>query len=175
MNNKVVFTILISVITLLSACQSSNSAIEQSLKPKETIPEHQIYVKAGDTLPLKSITDIEDNVVNLESTDKKKLVILFATWCPDSNRLLKALNNSPLLNDNNIEVIAISREESSDVVEAWALEHDIKTPLALDIDRSIFSKFASGGIPRIITVSRDNKIIKMSLEEGQEQLSHIQW
>ncbi|MFQ3193860.1 MAG: hypothetical protein ACI9N3_000672, partial [Colwellia sp.] len=31
------------------------------------------------------------------------------------------------------------------------------------------------GIPRLITVGKDNRVIKMNLAEGQEQLKLIQW
>ncbi len=102
-------------------------------------------------------------------------MILFATWCSDSNRLLKALNSSPLLGDKSIEIIAIAREESSDTVKAWRDARNIKVPLAVDVDRSIYKKFSSGGIPRIITVGENNKIIAMNLAEGSEQLKHIVW
>ncbi len=45
---------------------------------------------------------------------------------------LKALNQSELLNDDSIEIIAIAREESAETVIAWRDENGIKTPLAAD-------------------------------------------
>jgi peroxiredoxin len=145
-------------------------AIEVADKPK-----YQEFIQAGDLLPLSKIKNLEGDLVDLESGDKRKLVILFATWCSDSNRALKALNQSELLSDESIEIIAIAREESEATVKAWRDKFDIKVPLAVDSDRSIYKQFAVGGIPRIITVSKDNKIIKMNLAEGENQLDLIEW
>ena len=103
------------------------------------------------------------------------MVILFATWCHDSNRLLKALNDSPLLERDDIEIIAIAREEDTDTVTAWRDKRGIKVALAVDNDRSIYKRFASGGIPRLITIGENNKIIKMNLAEGEQQLAKIIW
>ncbi|GAA0821456.1 hypothetical protein GCM10009111_28480 [Colwellia asteriadis] len=181
-----------SAAVLLSACQSTaQDNAQQASKqeatsaqadnpfiisqPKKSASKYPEFVHSGDILPIREITTLEGKTINLQQVGKKKLVILFASWCSDSNRLLKALNNSPLLADDTIEVIAIAREENKATVKAWQQAHNIKTPLAVDIDRAIYKKFAGGGIPRIITVGENNKIIKMNLAEGNEQLSQIVW
>ncbi len=171
---KLLSILFITSCILLSACQST------PIKPPatevvQTKPKYEEFIQAGESLPLHSITDINGNLVDLTNPSKRKLVILFATWCSDSNRLLKVLNKSAILNDKSIEIIAIAREESTDVVKAWADKFDIKVPLAVDPDRSIYKQFAVGGIPRIVTVSEDNTMIKMNLAEGVEQLNLIEW
>lgn len=183
---------VLSATVLLSACQSTaqdnaQQASQQEAtsaqadnpfiisQPKKSASKYPEFVHSGDILPVREITTLEGKTINLQQVGKKKLVILFASWCSDSNRLLKALNNSPLLADDTIEVIAIAREENKATVKAWQQAHNIKTPLAVDIDRAIYKKFASGGIPRIITVAENNQIIEMNLAEGNEQLSQIVW
>ena len=47
--------------------------------------------------------------------------------------------------------------------------------LATDPDRSVYKMFAAAGIPRFITASVDNKVIKMNLAEGENQLRLIEW
>jgi peroxiredoxin len=164
--------IVCSTLVLFSACQSTNLSDDTVPQSKNKYVE---FIHSGDILPIKSMTTIEGKEVNLEHIGKKKLVILFATWCSDSNRLLKAMNNSPLLEDETIEVIAIAREEDKETVKKWRQAHNIKVPLAVDIDREIYKKFAAGGIPRIITVAENNKIIKMNLAEGNKQLKKVVW
>ncbi|MBU2892084.1 TlpA family protein disulfide reductase [Colwellia sp. D2M02] len=183
---------VLSATVLLSACQSTaQDNAQQASKheatsaqadnpfiisqPKKSTSKYPEFVHSGDILPIREITSLEGKTISLQQVGKKKLVILFASWCSDSNRLLKALNNSPLLADDTIEVIAIAREENKATVKAWQQAHNIKTPLAVDIDRAIYKKFASGGIPRIITVAENNQIIEMNLAEGNEQLSQIVW
>ena len=168
-NNTLKVSTLTCLWLVLSACQSPGALTTDE---PEKFP---VYITSGDILPINSITTIDGKEVNLHRTDKKKLVVLFTSWCTDSNRLLTALNNSPLLADNSIEIIAIAREEDAATVKAWRDKRGIKVALAVDEDRSIYKKFAAGGIPRLISVDEDNKVIKMTLAEGQEQLSKIIW
>lgn len=177
---------LITLSLLLTACQqpfSSSADIAVTTDTTNTSteinslasPKYQEFIDSGAQLPIASIKTIDGQLVDLASSKKQKLVILFATWCSDSNRLLKALNQEAILQNNNIEIIAIAREEDKATVMAWRDEHHIKVPLATDVDRSIFKQFAAAGIPRLVTVSESNKVIKMNLAEGQEQLSLIDW
>jgi peroxiredoxin len=169
MNKAYKAIIFMSLWLSLFACQSPNAAVD------EVANKYQEYITAGDILPITSITTIDGIDINLHRTDKKKLVVLFATWCSDSNRLLTALNNSPLLRDDSMQVIAIAREEDNEIVTAWRDKREIDVVIAVDKDRSIYNRFADGGIPRIITVDEDNKVIKMNLAEGQEPLNKVIW
>lgn len=171
--------LMVLATSLMSACQT-NKVIpsDKELVATNTSlekPKYEEFVTAGQALPIQSVVDVNGETVDLTTTDKRKLVILFATWCSDSNRALKALNQSELLNDNSIEIIAIAREETAETVIAWRDKYGIRTPLATDPDRSIYKKFAAAGVPRFITVSTDNKVIKMNLAEGANQLSLIEW
>jgi len=158
----------VSLAITLSACQ----AIPVNQSHSVVFDE---YVSAGDIVPIEKITTIDGEEVNLQQLGNRKLVVLFASWCSDSNRLLKALNSSSLLDDNTIEIIAIAREEDIETVTSWRDKRGIKVALAVDSDRSIYKRFASGGIPRLITVGENNKIIRMNLAEGEQQLNKIVW
>ncbi|WP_019027485.1 TlpA family protein disulfide reductase [Colwellia piezophila] len=136
---------------------------------------HDEYINTGDILPIDSITTIDGQELNLHQLGRRKLVILFATWCHDSNRLLKALNSSALLDSDDIDIIAIAREEDLETVTAWRDKRGIKVAIAVDENRAIYKRFASGGIPRLIMVGENNKIIKMNLAEGEQQLDQIVW
>lgn len=162
-------------LSILSACQNTNSVAIEHVEPiniKKT--KYEEYVSSGQQLPIQSIIDIDGNKMELHQGDSKKLVILFATWCSDSNRALKALNESELLNDADIEIIAIAREETLETVKQWRDQNNIKVPLAVDPDRAIFKRFAAAGIPRMVTVY-GGKIIAMNLAEGDNQLEKIVW
>jgi len=181
MNKPVV--LITSFCFFLFGCQSlttdniaKNDTLQNDNNPIDHIaPKFQEFVNTGDVLPIGTIVDVNGKTIDLTNDKKRKLVILFATWCSDSNRALKALNQSALLNDPTVEIIAIAREESNEDVIKWRDAHNINVPLATDLDRSIYKQFAVGGIPRLITVNEDNKVIKMNLAEGEEQLKLIQW
>jgi len=136
------------------------------------------YVSAGDNFPIASISNLKGETVNLHNPDKNKVVILFATWCHDSNRLIKALEKTQILKDNNIEVIAISKMESSNTVNAWQKDNNIKTQLALDTTGEIYKQFALTGLPRIVTIGKDNTVISSELADDanpKKQLAKIIW
>ena len=164
--------IVCSLLSLLLACQ--NTYLTQS-KSDDSSNQYLEFIHTGDVLPIDKVTTIDGRELNLHALGKKKLIILFATWCSDSNRLMHSLNSSPLLNDDTIEVIAIAREEDNETVKAWQQARNSKVALAVDVDRTLYEKFASGGIPRVITVDENNQIIKMNLAEKNNQLSQIIW
>jgi len=172
--------VIVLATTLMSACQtnkivSSDDELVDTTTASAEKPKYEEFITTGQTLPIQSVVDVKGKTVDLTATDKQKLVILFATHCSDSNRALKALNQSELLNDESVEIIAIAREETAETVIAWRDRYGIKTPLATDPDRSIFKMFAAAGIPRFITVSTDNRVIKMNLAEDEDQLNLIEW
>ena len=87
------------IVSLLVACQSWQ---------QQSRPAFKEFVQSGQVLPLESITDINGTTIDLTNPNKRKLVILFATWCSDSNRLLKALNKTDILNNKDIVIFIIS-------------------------------------------------------------------
>jgi peroxiredoxin len=161
---------------LATGCQSTAGVLpHDAAGAAPGTQKYEEFIASGDPLPIRSVVDLDGETVDLATPEKRKLVILFATWCKDSNRALKALNRSDLLDDESIEIIAIAREETADVVTAWRDEHGIRIPLATDPDRAIFKQFAAAGVPRLITVGKNNRVIKMNLAEVEDPLSLIEW
>jgi peroxiredoxin len=165
-NSFIIFTCVLSASGCFSTPKANSSTSSAN------------YLGAGDTFPVTSITTIQAEVVELDNPNKKKLIILFATWCHDSNRLFKAFEKTNILSDPNIEVIAISKMESDAVVKAWRQKKNIKTPLALDKNGKIYHQFGSTGLPRIVTIGNNNKIISAQLADHpnpKNQLAKIIW
>ena len=152
-------------VGILSACASTS----------HPTVEYLFYKNKGDTLPIRHITDIEGKTINLDNPEKRKLVILFATWCSDSQRALTALNSSELLKDKDLDIIAIAREETNEVVSTFKKERGFTFNMAEDPNREIYSKFANAGIPRFIMVDKNNIIVNHVIAEGENQLDKIRW
>ena len=136
---------------------------------------YQTYVTKGQTMPLTSVTLVNGEELSLNDPSKRKLVILFATWCSDSQRALKALSTSNLLKDEDLQIVAIARENTVEQVIQFKAERNLTIPFVADVDRSIYSQFANAGIPRFIIVGKDNKIIDTVIAEGDNQLSLVHW
>lgn len=157
---------LSGLVLLLTACSAT--------KQPEKI-EYLFYTVAGDPLPINQVTDVSGKQVDLTDPSKRKLVILFATWCSDSQRALNALNQSDLLQKPDLEVIAIGREHTAQQLSEFQQKNNYQINMAADPDRSLYSRFANAGIPRFIMVGKDNVIIDHVVAEGEEQLSKIHW
>jgi len=153
---------------------SENSQSPDSHVPVVT-PKYETYVKAGQPLPLEAVETIDGKSIQFGRSDSRTLVILFATWCSDSQRAMKALKTSPLLKDKGVRIVAIARENTPAEVEQFKAEYDLTIDMVADVDRRIYKQFASAGIPRFIMVDEDNNIVNAVLAEGENQMDLIQW
>ncbi|WP_299004109.1 TlpA disulfide reductase family protein [uncultured Shewanella sp.] len=177
------FTLLaggLLVSLLVTACSHHDGQGEQEkvLNNTET-PKYQTYVNAGQIVPVMQFTDIEGLHINLAESNRKKLLILFATWCTDSQRAMKALVESALIDDETIHIIGIGREETPEDLRQFAKTHHLSFALVADTDRNIYKQFANAGIPRFILLDEDNHIVKTLLLEYEtkegELLAPVQW
>ena len=166
MNLIKILLISVAFITA-SGCTATSS---------EPIAEQRLtYVSPGDNLMLTTVTDINGNVVALNDTQNNKLVILFATWCHDSQRFIKQLTASPLINDPSITIVGFGREETPQSLREFATKFNVNFSLVADSDRSIYDQFANTGIPRIILVDHNNKIVKTIIGEQPNAIKHVVW
>ena len=163
---QLISAILFSMTLLLCGC---------AIAPGDEQVEYQTYVKAGQVVPVTQFTDTQGNKINLEESGNAKLLVLFATWCPDSQRAMKALQASDLNLDPNVDIIAIGREENIAALDQFANEYEINFPLIADTDRAIYAKFANAGIPRLILLDGNNTIVKTIIGEGEDPLAEVQW
>ncbi|WP_394389699.1 TlpA family protein disulfide reductase [Shewanella woodyi] len=161
----------ILLITLLMVgCTSSPANLTQ-----HNSSEYQTFVKVGEMVPVTQFIDTQGEKIDLTQSHNSKLLILFATWCSDSQRAMKALKSSDLNLDPNIDIIGIGREESNETLDKFADEYELSFPLIADNDRSIYAKFANAGIPRFILLDKENQIVKTIIAEGETPLTQLQW
>ncbi|GIU22387.1 TlpA disulfide reductase family protein [Shewanella sp. MBTL60-007] len=137
--------------------------------------EYLTYVQPGDSAPVTRFVDTQGNVQDLNESKNNKLLILFATWCPDSQRTLKHLVNSDLHLSPNVDIIGIGREETSDVLNKFAAEYELNFALVADTDRQIYGQFANAGIPRLILLDADNKVVKTIIGETENAITDLVW
>ncbi|WP_299495045.1 TlpA disulfide reductase family protein [uncultured Shewanella sp.] len=165
---------------LVAGCSHHQGHVSQDASlPVNEAAKYQTYVKVGQSVPVNQFIDIQGRHIDLMQSKHKKILILFATWCPDSQRAMKALVQSALIHDDTIDIIGIGREESIASLSQFALDYQLPFSLVADKGRSLYRQFASAGIPRFILLDEHNKIVKTLLLEDDIQvdklLAPIQW
>jgi peroxiredoxin len=160
--------LLLSLLAAASACTSTAS------KPAGK-PVYETYVQAGQTLPLTGLTDFRGQPVRADEPGKRKLVLLFATWCHDSQRAVSHIMASDLAKDPQLRIIGIGRGENAEALARFEAEYRTNFPLVTDPDKVIYNQFANAGIPRIILVDGDNRIVKTVIGEMPRAIDEIVW
>ncbi|NOU53011.1 TlpA family protein disulfide reductase [Pseudoalteromonas sp. JBTF-M23] len=167
MIKKVNHLIFASALLLnISGC----STVQADSQPPKN---YETYITAGDNFKHRSFTDINGDKIELG--DKRKLVILFATWCSDSQRTLQELKASPLINDPNLQIIAIGRNENNESMAKFNEEYQLPFALVSDPEREIYSQYANAGIPRLILLNERNQVVKTLIGEEPNSIDKVIW
>lgn len=111
-------------------------------------------LEAGDRLPYFEVTTLQGSKVGSnESYTRELIIVFFNTSCKDCRRELPRLQqeyeeNLALPESQRSEYICISREEGAGEVAQYWKEAHLTLPVAADETRTLYSLFASMGIPR---------------------------
>ncbi|WP_440054657.1 TlpA family protein disulfide reductase [Pseudoalteromonas sp. T1lg65] len=149
----------------LTACNATS--------PVQNDKGYETYITQGEQFKHTELIDINGNTVNM--TADNKLVILFATWCSDSRRLLTELKSSTLLNNDKLTIVAIGREEDQQKLSEFNNEMQLPIHFVADPDRKIYSTYANKGIPRVIVLNKQNQVLQTLIGEQPDTLQQINW
>ncbi len=140
---KIIYrTIWVSLLLMLWSCVGEKE-------------EPEWVLKAGDRLPDFEVTTIDGQKVSSADSYKTNLIIVFFnTTCKDCQRELPVVQaqyeeNLELPESERSQYICIAREEGAADIEQYWTDNHLTLPVSSQTDRSIYSKFASIGIPRI--------------------------
>ncbi len=150
---KIIYrTIWVSLLLMLWSCVGEKE-------------EPEWVLKAGDRLPDFEVTTIDGQKVSSADSYKTNLIIVFFnTTCKDCQRELPVVQaqyeeNLELPESERSQYICIAREEGAADIEQYWTDNHLTLPVSPQTDRSIYSKFASIGIPRIF-YAKDGIIAK---------------
>ncbi|QQX80705.1 TlpA family protein disulfide reductase [Shewanella sp. KX20019] len=166
-------TLILASLLILTTAGCANNTEHSTTAQKETT--YLTYVKTGDKVPVTQFVDIQGNSIDLSQSRNNKLIILFATWCHDSQRTIKHLTASDIYLSPNIDIIGVGREENNPALEKFAAEYELNFTLVADTDRSIYNQFANIGIPRLILLDADNNVVKTLIGESENAITEVVW
>jgi len=158
--------------TASAAVLASSSVVDAPLAPVRQVEER---LKAGDVMPLTTLMSIDQQQIALTKTGQRKLVIFFATSCHDSQRAFQQIMTSPLVQQTGLQIVGIGRGESEASLRQFAADYQVTFPLVVDADQKMYQQFTNTGVPRIVLVDEDHRIVKSFLGEIPDVLTEIQW
>ena len=100
--------------------------------------------EVGDEVENFTLTDLNEEIVNL-SDEAGKIIVLnfFTTWCLGCNEEAIHLENDIWLGyaDENVTVIAVDVQEQLSLVQGWALAMGVTYPIWMTPDWDLFQLF----------------------------------
>ena len=111
-----------------------------------------------------SLKDLDGNKVTLSEFENKKSVILlfWTTWCRFCREELMNLNAIyPLLQSEDIELLAIDVRESPGKVKSLTKRLSLSFPVLLDSNGSVANIVGAIGIPYFVLVNKTGKVVFM--------------
>lgn len=115
----------------------------------------QEYVLPGMALPTFRVTLSDGSIYNTQQPDgRPTLLLFFSTTCPDCQRALPVVQTfyERYAQPHAIRVAAIGREEAPATVHTYWTTHGYTIPFSPQPDRTIYSLFATQGIPRLYAI-----------------------
>ncbi len=133
--------------------------------------------KVGDQVPQFSFEIEKGKTVNINDYKGKLVLInLFATWCPPCNLELPLVQKQiweKHLQDPKFAFFVFGREEGWEKVTPFKEKKGFTFPILPDLNRGIFSKFATQSIPRNIIIDESGKIIYQSIGFEQKEFDKM--
>ncbi len=153
-------------IVLAASCAKTKSGH----KDPEAEVAAATLTRVGDPAPDFTVQELDGTTVTLSALrGKVVLVNWWATWCPpcvDEMPLLQSLVWDRFQGEN-FAMIAVSRAEKTEVVATWIKDQGFTFPVAIDPDRTSYSKYATAYIPRSYVIGPDGVILFQS--QGYEK------
>ena len=133
--------------------------------------------KIGDQVPQFSFEIEKGKTVNISDYKGKLILInLFATWCPPCNIELPVMQKQiwdKHKNNPDFALFVFGREEGWDKLTPFKAKKGFTFPILPDLNRGIFSKFATQSIPRNVLIDQNGKIIYQSIGYSEKEFAAL--
>jgi len=129
---------------------------------------------AGDIPPDIVGINVDRDSVKLSQYAGKAVVISFwATWCPYCLKELPVLSSIQKAAKGNVQVIAINTEDRDVFRRTSRVLRDLGIELAYDPDKKAQTAYGVSGIPHMVIIGRDGKIVNVFRGYDESSLEGI--
>ncbi len=122
-------------------------------------------IQVGDKLPEFSVKMNDGRTITHETViGKVSVILLFTTTCPDCQKQFPIIEQlySSFKDNPEVIMIGISRAEGESIVGKFWDEKGYKFPYSSQEDRTVYSLFASSGVPRIFISDKEGVVQKLT-------------
>lgn len=125
----------------------------------------------GDPLPEFRLASLAgEQMGNAELAGKVVLLDFWATWCAPCHLQADILRELyPEVSGRGVEFVAIAVGEPEDVVRDFVAEHPFPYPALVDPEDEMSAKLRILGLPTLIVVDREGKIVYRNLGISDRQ------
>jgi len=98
------------------------------------------------------------------------LVNFFATWCPPCQAEMPHLQAQVWERfgaDPGFAMVSVAREETPEIVAPFVAKYGAGWPFAVDVDRTVYARYAEAYIPRSYVINREGRIVLQT--QGYEE------
>ena len=167
----VILLALVAAIIFWPVEASANSAVQQ---PQDI--ESTTLIHAGDVAPDFTVEMLDGMKITLSSLRGKVVLVSFwATWCPPCRQEMSHMQEGVIdrFAGSDLVVLPISRGEKRETVEKFIEKMGYGFPVGLDIDQSIYSKYASNYVPRSVVINREGEVVYVAVGYDEQIAQEI--
>lgn len=108
--------------------------------------------------------------LDLAALKGKKLVVLdfWASWCPWCRKSTEHfLKTAEKYKDNDVAFYMVAVRDKEEAIQKYLRDNNIAPKLALDPKRDMADPYLVDGIPHIVVIDKDGKIVKVAVGEDK--------
>lgn len=148
----------------------------QQKQPAPNADSEGTLVKIGQTVPDFEVKMFDGSTIDIRQLKGKVVLLNFwATWCGPCRMEFTRVQKDIIdrFKGKDFIFLPISREDSYEKIKEFRKKMGYTFPMGMDLDRKIYSKFASASIPRNFIIDRKGKIIFAETGYNEESFNKM--